>query len=493
MATIKAVKKKTSSKGGLKKSIDYIENPEKTLDGKLIDGYNCMPENAYKEFITIKELRENESGVMAHHFTQNFDPKDNINPEKALELGRELAEEIFKGHQVIISTHIDKEHIHNHLIVNSVNYETGLKLRNNNRLLEQMKSYSDKQCERENLHVIDRSKPKSKEFDYGIYDKNKYEVITRAIKGERKSYIYDVANTVDKNIKLSNSKEEFIKNMETEGYKVKWEDTRKNITYEDKEGNKVRSSNLEKTFNEEQFNKEEMLKTFERNKLLQQQPQQPINEHETREKPLEIDDQEVRKIQRNEGLSRVDEVTAQSEEAGLYDKSKSNEYSGIKDIQDNKNIQERINVLDKNITELKAELTKTNENIIKLQKKNGGYVKVENYLKEYNKHLPLYKDYESKSNLFKAKDKFYKNNESNMMIFKNAKEKLEASGINPNINNEKLKDLIKDNRDKIKTLSDSAKAIDKKIDNLNKEKMNIDKTLNQEKNIPKIKEHDHSR
>lgn len=265
MATIKAVKKKTSSHGGLKKSIDYIKNPEKTDNGILIDGYNCTPENAYNEFLTIKELRENDTGVMAHHFTQNFDPNDNITPERALELGKELAENKFKGHQVIIATHIDKNHIHNHLIVNSVNYETGQKLINNNKLLEQLKSFSDKQCERENLNIVDRKK-KSKEFDYGIYDKKKYEVITRAIKGERQSYIYDIANAVDRNIKMSKSKEEFIENMEKEGYKVKWSDTRKYVTYEDKEGQKVRDSNLAKTFNEENFKKEEMLKQFEKNK-----------------------------------------------------------------------------------------------------------------------------------------------------------------------------------------------------------------------------------
>lgn len=398
MATIKAVKKKTTSKGGLKKTIDYIENPQKTDDKKLIEGYNCTTENAYNEFVIIKELRENEKGVMAHHFTQNFDPKDNITPQKALELGKELAEKNFKGHQVIIATHIDKQHIHNHLIVNSVNYETGKKLINNNKLLEQLKSYSDKQCERENLHIVDREK-KSKDFDYGIYDKNKYEVIMQSIKGQRKSYILDTARAVEKNIKISQSKENFIKNMEKEGYKVKWSDTRKNITYEDKEGHKVRADNLAKTFKEDSFKKEEMLKQFEKNKekINENTKENKIQELKNERKILNEKYQEINKkynmcneYKKNSDL--IKEYKNKIESEKQYKKN-----LGLFKSSEKKNIDDRISKLntaiskiENNISFIKNQLfpsggstpmTKT-EMLEEMQKIEMQRINIENQLKQ---------------------------------------------------------------------------------------------------------------
>jgi len=265
MATIKAVVKKTTTTAGLKKAIDYIENPEKTLGGTLLTGVNCNPKNAFTEFMLTKEMYEKTDKVMAHHYSQNFDHNDNITPEKALELGKELAEKHFKDFEVVITTHVDKEHIHNHILVNSVSFTTGMKFDNSPELLESLKNYSDMQCEREHLSIVDRDK-KATDFDYGIYNKNKYEVIMRAIKGERQSYILDLWKTVNSSMKNATSKEQFIQIMKQSGYEVKWSDTRKYVTFTTPEGKAVRDKNLAKTFNSDKYTKEGLLDEFRRNR-----------------------------------------------------------------------------------------------------------------------------------------------------------------------------------------------------------------------------------
>lgn len=152
-----AIIKRLSSKATPKKLINYLTKGEKTEE-KLISGKDCSPENVLEEFKATKELYEKNSGVQYHHIIQSFDPKDNITPEKAHEIGKELAESQFKGHEVLIVTHKDKDHIHNHLVVNSVNFENGKKYRATNKSLWDLKRESNRICERENLKTIDLNK-----------------------------------------------------------------------------------------------------------------------------------------------------------------------------------------------------------------------------------------------------------------------------------------------------------------------------------------------
>ena len=149
MAVIKAVNSK-SSLGGV---VDYITNKEKTEE-KLISGKDCSPETAVEEMKTTKELYDKTDGRQYKHIIQSFSPEDKISPEKAHQLGREFAEKNFKGFEVVIATHKDKEHIHNHFVVNSVSHETGEKFQQSKKDLENLKIDSDRICEREGLSVI---------------------------------------------------------------------------------------------------------------------------------------------------------------------------------------------------------------------------------------------------------------------------------------------------------------------------------------------------
>jgi len=258
MAVIKVV----NSKASIGKAINYVTKGEKTEE-KLISGKDCNPHTAIDEMKATKEQWGKTEGRQYKHYIQSFNPEDRITPEKAHEIGRKFVEntEKFKGHEVVISTHVDKGHIHNHFIVNTVNFENGKKFQQSKQDLEKLKEHSDRICTREGLSII---KEKGKEIT--SFDQKKYRAIEKGFTGKEKSYLLDTAKEVSQSLKKVTDRESFIKDMESKGYEVNWKDTRKNITFTTPEGQKIRSSNLEKTFKEQKFSKEGMENEFQRNR-----------------------------------------------------------------------------------------------------------------------------------------------------------------------------------------------------------------------------------
>ena len=149
-----AVIKRIASKATPKKIVSYLTQEEKTEE-KLIGGKDCDPDNVVNDFNMTQELYGKTGGVKYHHIIQSFSPEDNITPEKAHEIGKELAESQFKEFEVFVVTHKDKDHIHNHLVVNSVSFENGLKYNASNKSLWDIKRESNRLCERENLKTLD--------------------------------------------------------------------------------------------------------------------------------------------------------------------------------------------------------------------------------------------------------------------------------------------------------------------------------------------------
>ena len=151
-----AVIKRIASRSTVKKLVKYLTQEEKTEE-KLIGGKDCDPYNVVDNFNMTQELYGKTHGVKYHHIIQSFSPKDDITPEKAHLLGLEIAERQFEGFEVFVVTHEDTKHVHNHLVVNSVSFETGLKYNASNKSLWDIKRDSNKICERENLQVLDLS------------------------------------------------------------------------------------------------------------------------------------------------------------------------------------------------------------------------------------------------------------------------------------------------------------------------------------------------
>lgn len=256
-----AVIKVTNSKATLSKAIAYVTKEEKTEE-RLVSGVNCNFKSALDEMLATKEQFNKLEGRQYYHYVQSFSKEDNIDHHNAHRIALELAESRFKGFEVLIATHKDKDHIHSHLIVNSVSCENGLKFQSSKKDLAELKKASDKICEREGLSVI-------KNVDKDVlssFNQKKYKTLEKAIEGSQKSYLLDLFKDCKKSLSQSTSKEQFIKDMEQKGYRVNWSDTRKNITFITPEGKKVRNTNLAKTFKNEIFTKEGMENEIKRNR-----------------------------------------------------------------------------------------------------------------------------------------------------------------------------------------------------------------------------------
>ncbi len=225
-----AVLKFTNSKSSLKKIIEYITRAEKTEE-RLISGKDCMAGSAYDEMLIVKQMFGKNYGRDYIHVVQSFDIKDQVSYEMAHKIGQKLAE-LFTGFQVLLATHKDRRHVHNHLLINSVNFETGLKFQQSKEDMKNIKAISDCLCLEAGLSVIEHAG--------GEYvSRGEYKA---AEKGE--SWKFRLINMLDNALEAAKTKEEFILYMELHGYGVKWTDSRYNITYTTPEGFKCRDNKL---------------------------------------------------------------------------------------------------------------------------------------------------------------------------------------------------------------------------------------------------------
>lgn len=270
MAVIKAV----SSKAGIGQALDYVTKEEKTED-KLVSGLHCEPDTVKDEMQATKELWGKTGGRTYKHFVHSYHEDEHITPEQAHKNAIELAKgtEAWKGHEVLIATHIDRGHIHTHFIVNSVNYENGHKLQWSKADLQNLKDRCNEQSRQQGLHVPEKGKTFSGEEreETVAWNKETYNLLKQAEKGEVKSYVQDTALAVMDCRETATSREDFIDQMKARGYGVDWKDSHKYITFTDLERQsqgekqcKVRNNKLEKYYAVD-FGKESLEHGFEIN------------------------------------------------------------------------------------------------------------------------------------------------------------------------------------------------------------------------------------
>ena len=270
MAVIKAV----SSKAGIGQAIDYVTKEEKTEE-KLVSGLHCEAETAKEEMQATKELWEKTGGRTYKHFVQSYHKDEKITPEQAHRNALQLAENTpaWKGFEVLVATHKDKEHIHTHFIVNSVNFEDGHKLQWSSADLRELKERCNAQSQEQGLHVPEKGKTfeGAEREETVAWKKETYQLLKQAEQGEVKSYAQDIALAVLDCKETATSRETFIQLMNERGYGVDWQDSHKYITYTDlareqagEKACKIRNNKLEKYYNMG-FGKEELEYEFERN------------------------------------------------------------------------------------------------------------------------------------------------------------------------------------------------------------------------------------
>lgn len=276
MAIIKAVK---NSHSNIKHIINYVTKNEKTIGKKLCSGFNCSIDTVITEMETTKKLYGKTGGRTYKHFVQSFSPDEKITAQQAHQLAGEFVNSfpLFSDFEVVYATHVDKNHIHTHFVVNSVSFQDGHKFQMSKKDLEDMKELSNTLCLKHGLSVCELGKKKSfngKEREGVVSnDMNKYQFLKKAKEGKVKSYVQDTAVSVHQAMQNSCSKEDFIQCLEQKGYVVNWEKNHKYITFINQDGKKVRNSNLQKTYNMK-VGKEELLELF-REKSLSKNKEHP--------------------------------------------------------------------------------------------------------------------------------------------------------------------------------------------------------------------------
>lgn len=222
----------------VKNAIEYILNPSKSAYSSFVNCYFGTSYDISIQFKNIRELFNKNDKILAHHYVQSFAPDDNVTPEQAFEIGNRLAEKMAPGFQVVVSTHIDKDCIHNHIIINSVNPITGLKYTADNTSLAFARAESDKLCREYNLSVI----KKDKKNRFKSIDMTTYKL---GVKG--KSWKIKLTSDLDEALECCKTKDEFIKFFEDKDYTIKYRDI--HITFQ-KNGEKkgIRADTLAKQF-----------------------------------------------------------------------------------------------------------------------------------------------------------------------------------------------------------------------------------------------------
>lgn len=259
MAVVKFIpSRKPQSGGGLFGSMEYCKQEHKTWDAAtqrhLVTGVNCVADTAFREFMNTKRLYEKAGGRMYYHVVQSFSPEEELTAETAHEIALKLAQE-FSGFEVLVCTHTDRDHLHSHLIINSVSAETGRKYHSDKDNIQRIRMASDQLCMQYGLSVIKPKQKRTPGMSAAEY--------RSADKGE--SWKLRLAITIDDAMEIARSRDHFIELMELEGYQVRWDKDRKYITYTTPDGKRCRDIRL----HESKYLKENMEREFRlRNEII---------------------------------------------------------------------------------------------------------------------------------------------------------------------------------------------------------------------------------
>ncbi|NFR88438.1 hypothetical protein FDE85_17155, partial [Clostridium botulinum] len=421
-----------SIRSTLNKSINYIVNPKKTDDNLLVSGLNCSinPKVAYKQMLFTKNQFSKTDKVLGHHFIQSFKPGEIQDVNIAHKIGLEFAEKLSNSnYQVIVSTHTDKGHIHNHFIMNSVSFIDGKKYDSNKKQLENIREISDEICTNYDLSIIKRNS-KNKANSYKEWSEDK--------KGN--SWKSQIKNEIDKLIKNNvESFEDLVNQLEENGYEVKYKGL-KNISF--KAPGQIRFTRG-KTLGED-YTEEALRERIDKEKVR-------FIKYKNEDKKQWIDYDVYRFKYKKGSLANNIELTALiiKNLIGINNNTRNKKVKVNRSYSLNalKELERALQIIDKRNIETKEDIT---ENINKCNQDNiliNKYIdKAKTQLKDIEKIEKLIKEYE------KENEKLEDYNKSIISRIKYKKEiknieDLKESLSKYNINNNKDAQLIKNKRE----------------------------------------------
>lgn len=425
-------------KSTLNRAIDYIEDPEKTEGQVLISGYNVDPYTAALEFrmtaILGREMKGDytntgESENLAYHMIQSFSPNDTITPEEAHMIGKRWADEILEGkYEYVVSTHVDKGHIHNHIIFNAVSFYDYKKF-NNYKIAKKLREVSDRICMDHGLSVISNPQFKNRISHY------EWEQIKNGT-----SWKLQIKNSIDEAVKKSRTYQEFKEELMKEGVEVL---EGKHITFH-KIGVKSLNGRAAKVRGKtigDDYTREKILQRLSGDRTV----------------PIGLEAQFARNYnnQRSRAELRNLEVALQLIRQ-----------ENISDVGD----------FDERIRTLKERLQEVKESIKELSEKNKEYQNAAKYLIAFHRYRPIFEDFQKQN--FVSRKKFGEKFSGELAEFRFAAEQLERLGIDINADLGKVMNLVKEQDGKVNTLGEQLARIKDRLEKIQKARGIVEHVLN---------------
>ncbi|MCR5682420.1 MAG: relaxase/mobilization nuclease domain-containing protein [Clostridiales bacterium] len=206
--------------------IDYCLQPHKTQVGENVFctlGVDCVPAYALDQFMATKQAFGKCNGTFFYHYVQSFSPDEAVTPQEVNAIGVEFASRAWPGHEVLVATHIDRAHVHNHFVINSVNHETGMKLRQSPKTLQSLRQLSDEICTAHGLSVL---KPYAQKHSVRDVKNGEYRAAIRS-----ESWKFRLRSAITACMEMCWTPEQFRERMREYGYETVWRADRKHITY----------------------------------------------------------------------------------------------------------------------------------------------------------------------------------------------------------------------------------------------------------------------
>lgn len=431
----------------LNKALDYIENPAKTQEQLLVSGYNVDPISASVEYRMTAALAREMKGdyaktggadILAFHMIQSFSPYDKITPEQAHELGKKWADEILQGkHEYVISTHVDKGHIHNHIIFNSVSFYDYKKYETKPyKTAALLRKVSDRLCEEQGLSIIQNPNLKQKSPTHYEWEQHRAGTSWKA----------QIKENIDKAIEAATDYDSFKENLRKANVEIK---EGKRISF------KIAGSGQERYCRGDR-----------------------IGEEYTREKIVaRLAAPKVRELQKEEETKHREEKNAASAPQPVfssYDKkveweAQRTTLAATKELAAalmtirQENIQQE-NDFEIRISGLSEKAAGVRSTMTELSRKNQQYKNAAKYLLAFNQYLPIKQELEKQLPFRKAK--YARLHEGELAAFDHAAAQLEKLGVNTNVDPEKVLTLVKEQDGKVSELSAALKETTAKIDAL---------------------------
>lgn len=447
-----------SIKTTLNLAIDYITQSHKTEEQKFVFGCNCSPEFASLEFDQTRRKFGFNGTNLAYHLIQSFAPGE-ITPEQAHEIGKKLCDKLLgNDYEYVLSTHVDREHIHNHIIINSVNYLTGKSFsREHNRktdpIWEKVRNISDELCKENDLSVIkipDKGKGKS----YYEWEQNK----------AGNSWKAKLKENIDDSIMTAISFDDFLWKMQEKGYRIK---RGKYISFQAKGQERfTRSKTLGWYYQEEQLRTRIERRIAFRLRQEQREIQVPYQPIQRDERFIEIEG----KVAENEGLKRWAMLQNMKTASKLINEMTNKGFDNLKQVEER--------MVDLYDTQL--DITRS---IKQAEREMSDKALALKKIKTYLELKPINAEYKSSEN----KEKFFREHEDELLLHDAAKAEvkplLNANGNLPSTANlekeiaelEKKKAVLMDSYSKIKAEIAEVRKMRKRLESLEEKELNKNK------------------